>query len=329
MKFATLANGSLDGQLILVSKDQATAVDASGIASDLLTAVQQWSAVEAPLQSLYEQLNRGELSDSFTFDPSACLAPLPRSPQWLDASAFLNHGKLMERAFNTPPIPDFDTVPVMYQGASDDFLSASADVPMPSEADGIDFEGEFGVIVDAVPMGTSEAQAQSTIRLLVQINDWSLRALGPHEMKTGFGFLQAKPSSSFAPIAVTPDELGDAWANGRVNMQLQVRWNGERFGEPHGREMNFSFARLIQHAARSRKLTAGCIIGSGTVSNESRAAGSACVAERRVIEIIDQGGVKTDFMRFGDRVRMQALYDDGREGPFGVIDQRVVDSHND
>lgn len=326
MKFATLNNGGLDGRLIMVSSDQKTAVDASSVAATLLEAVQNWDQVEAPLQSLYEQLNSGQLSASFPFDPAICEAPLPRSPQWLDASAFLNHGKLMERAFNTDPIPDFDTIPVMYQGASDDFLGPTADVPMPAEADGIDFEGEFGVVVDSVPMGASEEEAHSRIRLIVQINDWSLRALGPHEMRTGFGFLQAKPSSSFAPIAVTPDELGDAWADGRVKMQLHVSWNGERFGEPNGKEMNFSFGRLLQHAARSRRLTAGTILGSGTVSNESRAAGSACIAERRVIEIIDQGGIKTDFMRFGDRVRMQAMFEDGREGPFGVIDQRVVEN---
>lgn len=326
MKFASYQNGDLDGRLMVVSRDHKLAVDATAVAPNLIYVLQHWGDVESSLQSVYDQLNSGELSDAIEFDPSACAAPLPRSPQWLDASAFLNHGHLMEQAFNTDPIPDFDTIPVMYQGASDDFLGPTDDVPMPSEADGIDFEGEYGVIVDAVPMGVSVEQALSHVRLIVQINDWSLRALGPREMKSGFGFLQAKPSSSFAPIAVTPDELGDTWSNGHVNMPLHVSWNGERFGEPNGSEMNFSFAELIQHAARSRRLTAGSIIGSGTVSNSSRTAGSACISERRVIEKIDLGDIKTGFMKFGDRVRMHALFEDGSDGPFGVIDQQVVEN---
>jgi fumarylacetoacetate (FAA) hydrolase len=232
----------------------------------------------------------------------------------------------MERAFNTPPIPLFDPVPVMYQGASDDFLGPHDDVPLPDEAHGIDFEGEFGVIVDDVPMGCTPAVALTRVRLLVQLNDWSLRALGPHEMKTGFGFLQAKPSTAFAPLAITPDELGEAWRDGRVQLPLHVHWNGRRFGEPDGGEMNFGFGDLIAHAARTRRLRAGTEIGSGTVSNVARAAGSACIAERRVIEMIDEGRAGTAFMRFGDRVRMAATDPQGGT-PFGVIDQRVVGLH--
>ncbi|NLQ18282.1 fumarylacetoacetate hydrolase [Marinomonas sp. M1K-6] len=324
MKFATLPNGSLDGRLVVVSKDLTKAVDATLIAPNLLSAVQNWQEKSADLQALYDLLNAGKVDFAFDFDPSACLAPLPRSPQWLDASAFINHGKLMEEAFNTKPIPDFETIPVIYQGASDDFQGPTVDIPMPSEADGIDFEGEFGVVMTEVPMAVSVEKAANTICLIVQINDWSLRAFGPREMATGFGFIQAKPSSSFAPVAVTPDELGDAWCNGRVNMHLNVTWNDQRFGEPHGSEMNFSFPQLVAHAARTRKLTAGCIIGSGTVSNKSREAGSACIAERRVIEKIDLGEIRTPFMRFGDKVRMQAKFDDGRDGPFGVIEQKVI-----
>lgn len=320
MKFASLR----DGRLLLVSRDQTRAVHAAPVANSLLDALQRWDAVVSPLTDLCESLNAGTAPGAFDFDPSVCTAPLPRSPQWLDGSAFLNHGRLMEEAFNSPPIPLFDSVPVMYQGASDDFLGPHDDVPLPSEADGIDFEGEFGVVTGPVSMGVSPEAALACVRLVVQINDWSLRALGPHEMKTGFGFLQAKPSTAFAPVAVTPDELGDAWRDGRVQMRLQVQWNGERFGEPHGGEMNFHFGQLVAHAARTRRLTAGCIVGSGTVSNVARAAGSACIAERRVIEKIDQGEIRTGFMKFGDRVRMQALFEDGRPGPFGVIDQRVV-----
>jgi fumarylacetoacetate (FAA) hydrolase len=326
MKFATLNNGTLDGQLVLVSRDARSALAVPDLASSLLDAIQRWDAVAPALQARYDALNAGGLEGAMAFDGAVCLAPLPRCPQWLDASAFLNHGRLMEQAFNTPPIPDFETIPVMYQGASDDFLGPTADVPLSSEQDGIDFEGEFGVVVGEVPMAATPEQALACVRLVVQINDWSLRALGPREMKSGFGFLQAKPSSSFAPIAVTLDELGPAWREGRVQMPLHVQWNGERFGEPHGGEMNFSFGELVAHAARTRKLTPGCIVGSGTVSNAARSAGSACISERRVIEKIDLGEINTGFMKFGDRVRMQAKFDDGRDGPFGVIDQCVVAS---
>lgn len=324
MKFATLKNGSPDGRLVLVSRDGRQAVAVPSIAATLLDAVQRWDAVRLPLQDVSDALDAGQAKDAFVLDPSSCAAPLPRSPQWLDGSAFLNHGRLMEQAFNSPPIPLFDSVPVMYQGASDDFLGPHDDVPLPSEADGIDFEGEFGVVCGPVPMAATPAQALERVRLVVQLNDWSLRALGPHEMKTGFGFLQAKPSTAFAPVAVTPDELGEGWRDGRVQMRLQVQWNGERVGEPHGGEMNFHFGQLVAHAARTRRLTAGCIVGSGTVSNRARSAGSACLAERRVIEKIDLGEIRTGFMRFGDRVRMQACFEDGRPGPFGVIEQRVV-----
>ncbi|MCE4556586.1 fumarylacetoacetate hydrolase family protein [Roseateles cellulosilyticus] len=324
MKLATLCDGTPDGRLVVVSRDLSRAVAAGATRPHLISVLSHWEQERLQLQALYDSLNAGTAADSFAFDPCHCMAPLPRSPQWLDASAFLNHGRLMETAFNTPPIPKFDTVPVMYQGASDDFLGPCDDVPLPSEADGIDFEGEFGVVVDRVPLGATPAEALAAVRLVVQINDWSLRALGPHEMATGFGFLQAKPSTSFAPVAVTPDELGDAWQAGRVHLALHVQLNGQRFGEPHGREMNFDFGQLVAHAARTRRLSAGTIVGSGTVSNVSRAAGSACLAERRVIEIIDTGQARTPFMRFGDRVSMQAHFDDGRPGPFGRIDQQVV-----
>jgi len=324
MRLATLRDGSPDVRLIVVSRDLTRAVAVSSIAPSLLDALQRWDAVKSPLSDLCDALDAGDVEGSFAFDPLRCAAPLPRSPQWLDGSAFLNHGRLMERAFNTPPIPDFDTMPVMYQGASDDFLGPGDDVPLPSEADGIDFEGEFGVVCGPVPMAVTPEAALACVRLVVQVNDWSLRALGPREMKSGFGFLQAKPSTAFAPVAVTPDELGDGWRDGRVQMRLHVQWNGERFGEPHGGEMNFHFGQLVAHAARTRRLTAGTIVGSGTVSNVARGAGSACIAERRVIEKIDLGEIRTGFMHFDDRVRMQAKFDDGRDGPFGVIDQRVV-----
>ncbi|CAN7240247.1 fumarylacetoacetate hydrolase family protein [Pseudoduganella sp. LjRoot289] len=323
MKFASLKSASPDGRLVLVARDGATAVEAHGIAATLIDALERWEQLAPALQELYGLLNQGCAPGSFAFDPRNCAAPLPRSYQWCDASAFLNHGRLMERAFNTEPIPDFETIPVMYQGASDDFLGPHDDVALPDESQGIDFEGEFGVIVGHVPMGATAQAAQQQVRLLVQLNDWSLRKLGPREMATGFGFFQCKPSTSFAPLAITPDELGDRWSDGRVKLALAVRWNGAWFGHPNGAEMNYSFGELIAHAARTRRLSAGTVIGSGTVSNVDRGAGSACIAERRVIEIIDQGEARTGFMRFGDTVRMAAQDSQGNM-PFGLIEQRVV-----
>ncbi|MGV7215215.1 fumarylacetoacetate hydrolase family protein [Bradyrhizobium sp. UFLA05-112] len=326
MRFATYDDGSIDGRLVVVSKDGTRAVEASGVAPSLLAALRVWSQVETPLRSLADQLESGKVEGELVFDPARCLAPLPRAPQWCDGSAFLNHGWLMDVALKKAPIPDFETIPVMYQGASDDFLGPHADVPFVSEADGIDFEGEFGVIVDEVAMATPATQAGERIRLLVQINDWSLRALAAREVRTGFGFLQSKPSTAFAPLAVTPDEFGDAWRDGRLDMALHVSLNGTRVGSASGREMTFSFPQLIAHAAKTRRLTAGTIIGSGTVSNADRAAGSSCLAEVRAIETIDHGAPRTSFLKFGDRVTMQARFADGREGPFGFVDQTAVQS---
>ncbi|MCG2592417.1 fumarylacetoacetate hydrolase family protein [Ramlibacter sp. XY19] len=322
MKLATLKNGSKDGRLVVVSRDLQRAVDATRIAPSLLAALENWSGCEPQLQKLYAQLNAGQADGAFDFDPREAAAPLPRAPQWCDGSAFLNHGNLMQTAFNMPPIPDAETIPLMYQGGSDDLLGPHDDVPLPDEAHGIDFEGEFGVIVAGVPMACTPAQARSRIALLVQINDVSLRAFGPREMKTGFGFFQAKPSSSFAPVAVTPDEIGDAWRDARVGLDLAIEYNGRWFGDPNGREMNFGFDQLVAHAAATRRLSPGTIIGSGTVSNAGGKKGSACIAERRAIEQINEGAPKTPFMKFGDRVRMEARWQD--QPVFGAIDQRVV-----
>ena len=320
MRFATYDDGTLDGQALVVARDGRCAAAPGG---SLLAALQDWRAAEPALKALSEALETGAAPGQ-PFDPARCLAPLPRAPQWLDGSAFLNHGRLMETAFGSPPIPDFDHVPVMYQGASDDFLGPHADSPFVSEDDGIDCEGEFGVVVDETPMGISVEAAAAHIRLIVQINDWSLRKLGGYEMPRGFGFLQAKPSTAFAPLAVTPDELGPAWREGRVHLRLGVYRNGARIGSASGAEMAFSFPQLIAHAARTRRLRAGAIVGSGTVSNQDRAAGSSCLAEVRVIEKIEHGEPRTPFLRFGERIEMEAMYDDGRPGPFGRLDQRVT-----
>ena len=323
MRFATYDDGAPDGKLLVVARDGRRAAEAGTVAPSLLAALQDWSAAEPALRALSERLEAGT-ADSLAFEPARCLAPLPRAPQWLDGSAFLNHGRLMEAAFGAPPIPDFDHVPVMYQGASDDFLGPHADSLFVSERDGIDCEGEFGVIVDEVPMAATAAEAAQRIRLIVQINDWSLRALGAYEMPRGFGFLQAKPSTAFAPFAVTPDELGEGWREGRVHLRLGVYRNGERMGLASGGEMAFSFPELVAHAARTRRLKAGTIVGSGTVSNVDRAAGSSCLAEVRVIEKITLGEPRTPFLKFGDRIEMEAMFEDERIGPFGRLDQRVA-----
>jgi fumarylacetoacetate (FAA) hydrolase len=323
MRFASYDDGSLDGRLLVVASDGQRAIDAAPVASSLIAALQDWRRAAQGLQALAARLEAGA-AEGFAFDPARCLAPLPRAPQWLDGSAFLNHGRLMEAAFGAPPIPDFDSIPVMYQGASDDFLGPCADSPFVSEEDGIDCEGEFGIVIDETPMAATAEEAAERIRLIVQINDWSLRKTGAYEMPRGFGFLQAKPSTAFAPLAVTPDELGEAWQGGRVHLRLGVYRNGERLGSASGSEMAFTFPELVAHAARTRRLRAGTIVGSGTVSNRDRAAGSSCLAEVRVVEKLTYGEPRTPFLKFGERIQMEAVHADGRAGPFGRIDQRVA-----
>jgi fumarylacetoacetate (FAA) hydrolase len=323
MKFATYHDGTRDGQLWVVSRDLNRAIPATGIATSLLEAIETWDETSPKLAALYDRLNNFEEPFATRFEPERCLAPLPRAPQWLDASAFLNHGRLMDKAFDNPPNPDFETIPLIYQGASDDFRGPLADVEFPDDALFIDMEGEFGVVLGDVPMGTPADKAEAHVRLLVQINDWSLRAVGPREMRSGFGFLQAKPSTAFAPVAITPDELGPHWSKGRMGLKLHVEINGREVGRAQGSEMHFSFGQLIAHCVRTRRLSAGTIIGSGTVSNADRAAGSSCISEIRVIELLDEGAARTPFLTWGDRVRMEARLPDG-SAPFGVIDQRVV-----
>ena len=312
MKLATLRNGTADGKLIVVSPDGSHYAEAPF--STMQAALENWQTAEPVLRAIAEFPHALPLSD--------VAAPLPRAWQWLDGSAFESHGELMQIAFGMDPV---DTSrPLMYQGVSDRFYGPYDDVPFPSEADGIDFEGEFGVIVDAVPMGVTPDEALGHIKLLVQINDWSLRTLAGPEMKTGFGWIQAKPPCSMAAFAVTPDELGDDWRSGRVCLTLKVDWNGKPFGAANGEPMGFGFHELVAHAARTRDLVAGTVIGSGTVSNANfREVGSSCIAERRGIEVIDEGGARTEFMAFGDTVRMVAVDAAGR-APFGMIEQTVI-----
>lgn len=323
MKLATLPSDGPDGRLVIVSADTSRCVAAGDFAPTMQSALDRWEAVEPPLRELARALDEERAAGTEPFDMTRALAPLPRAWQWLDGSAYPSHGALMQVVFKLDKMPD--DRPLMYQGMSDRFIAPGADVPLPCADDGIDFEGEFGVITDAVPMGASPATAMAHIRLLVLINDWSLRRIAPVEMKTGFGWIQAKPACSASPIAVTPDELGSAWRDARIHMRLEVDWNGRRFGAAHGGAMAFGFDELVAHAAYSRDLAAGTMVGSGTVSNaDFRTVGSSCIAERRAIETLDEGAARTPYMAFGDRVRMQARFDDGRDGPFGRIDQRLV-----
>lgn len=323
MRLATRDNGTPDGELVVVSPDATRALPAPGWPS-LLAALGDWTVAERELAALAERVTNGA---GDPLEPGTLRAPLPRTWQWLDASAFQTHADLMQVAFGTDPIQA--DKPLMYQGMSHRFYGPTEPVPFRSEADGIDFEGEFAVIVDAVPMGIAPAEALGHIKLVGQVNDWSLRALAVPEMKTGFGFIQAKPACSMAPFVVTPDELGDAWRDGRVCLDLAIDWNDERFGNANGREMSYGFHELVAHAAATRDLPAGTVIGSGTVANAAYAdVGSSCISERRAIEIIADGKPSTGFMRFGDTVRMQAMTADGRE-VFGAIEQTVAEADAD
>ena len=317
MRFATLPNGGPDGRLHVVSRDNARTAPCAA-AQTLQSALERWDALQDTLAAEYAAVNDGA---GAAFDPSRALAPLPRAWQWLDGSAFKSHGDLLDQVFKLN-IPD-DGKPLMYQGLSNQFYAPCDDVAFRTEEDGIDFEGEFGIITKAVPIGT-KADAKDHVALIGQINDWSLRKIGPAEMKKMFGVLQCKPACSMAPVVVTPDELGEAWRDCRVDLPLKVEWNGEVFGTPNGYAMEYGFDDLIAHAAYSRSLPAGTIIGSGTVSNENyREIGSACIAERRAIEMLDDGAPATPFLSYGDRVRMEAVGKDG--GPlFGALDQKIV-----
>jgi fumarylacetoacetate (FAA) hydrolase len=322
MKLATLPGSGPDGRLVVVSRDLSRARDASAVAPTLQATLDRWDEAEPELTALFDELESGAAPDAFAFAAAQALAPLPRAWQWLDGSVFESHGRLMAEVFGIED-PARDQ-PLMYQGMSHRFYGPGEDVPFVSEADGIDFEGEFAVITDRVPMGIGAEEAAGRIRLIAQVNDWSLRRLAPIEMKTGFGWIQAKPACSMAPVVVTPDELGHHWQGRQVALKLHVERSGEWFGEPRGDAMGFDFAQLVAHAAATRELCAGTIIGSGTVSNDDfRQVGSTCIAERRGIEMLDQGEPRTPFMQFGERLFMEARTPDGAS-VFGAIDQRVV-----
>jgi len=323
MKLATLKDGSRDGQLAVVARDLKTAHIADGIAPTLQAALDDWPFIAPQLDALYAELNAGRARRPFEFDPARCMAPPPRAFQWVDGSAYLNHVELVRRARGAAMPPSFHEDPLMYQGGSDDFLGPLDDIVLAHEEWGIDFEAEVAVISGDVPMGATPDQAHGQIRLVMLANDVSLRNLIPPELAKGFGFLQAKPATAFSPVAVTPDELGDAWRGGKVHLPLRSAWNGRLVGQPDaGVDMAFNFPQLLAHLCKTRNARAGSIVGSGTVSNRDASTGYSCIAEQRCLETIEHGEPVTNFMRFGDTVRIEML-DEAGKSVFGAIEQTV------
>ena len=329
MKLASLKSGR-DGRLVVVSRDLARFLPADEVAATLQAALDNWSTARPALQRLADRADAGE---GETFDETACASPLPRAYQWADGSAYVNHVELVRKARGAEMPESFWTDPLMYQGGSDSFLGPRDNIPMADEAWGIDFEAEITVVTDDVPMGVSASDAAAHIQLVMLVNDVSLRNLIPAELAKGFGFFQSKPSSAFSPVAVTPDELGDAWRDAKLHLPLLSELNGELFGRPDaGVDMTFDFGQLVAHAAKTRPLSAGTIIGSGTVSNKldggpgkhvnAGGVGYSCIAEVRTIETITNGKPATPFMQFGDRIRI-SMRDAAGQSIFGSIDQVV------
>ena len=327
MKLATYKDGSRDGQLVVVSRDLSTAHYATGIANTLQQVLDDWAFIAPQLEDLFVSVNQGRARHMFAFNPAMCMAPLPRAYQWADGSAYINHVELVRKARNSEVPASFYTDPLMYQGGSDDFVGPCDNVVVADEAYGIDFESEICVVTADVAMQATPEQALDGVRLVMLANDVSLRNLIPNELGKGFGFVQSKPATAFSPVAVTVDELGDMWAGGRLNGTLQSTWNGRRVGMCEaGNEMTFHFGQLIAHLCKTRRVRAGSVIGSGTVSNKDWAKGYSCIAEKRCIEIIESGTPTTNFMRFGDSIRIEMM---GRDGAsmFGAIEQKVVALH--
>ena len=327
MKLATYKDGSRDGQLVVVSRDLSTAHYATGIANTLQQVLDDWAFIAPQLEDLFVSVNQGRARHMFAFNPAMCTAPLPRAYQWADGSAYINHVELVRKARNSEVPASFYTDPLMYQGGSDDFIGPCDNVVVADEAYGIDFESEICVVTADVAMQATPEQALDGVRLVMLANDVSLRNLITNELGKGFGFVQSKPATAFSPVAVTVDELGDMWAGGRLNGTLQSTWNGRRVGMCEaGNEMTFHFGQLIAHLCKTRRVRAGSVIGSGTVSNKDWAKGYSCIAEKRCIEIIESGTPTTNFMRFGDSIRIEMM---GRDGAsmFGAIEQKVVALH--
>lgn len=324
MKLATLKNNTRDGQLVVVSRDLSRAVAVPSIAKTLQAAIETWETSAPQLQNYYDRLNAGEIAEAIPFVATKTESPLPRAYQWADGSAYVNHVELVRKARGVEMPASFWTDPLMYQGGSDTFLGPRDDIPIGNLDWGVDFEGEIAVITKDVPMGVSATQAEKAICLLMLVNDVSLRNIAMAELTKGFGFFHSKPSSSFSPVAVTPDELGSAWDGKKVHLPITLHYNDQLFGQPNaGVDMVFDFPTLIAHAAKTRRLSAGTIIGSGTVSNKDRSVGSACIVEKRTLEVLADGAAKTPFMQYDDRVRIEMFAADGKS-IFGAIDQKIV-----
>ena len=321
MKLGTLKSSSRDGKLVVVSKDNKKWAGAEQIAPNLRIAVENWAKTKPELENLYNKLNLGQ-TPAQEVKEEDFLSPLPRAFQWIDGSTFIQHIKLVRKSRKAPLPETLTTIPLVYQGAGDSFLAPSEEIPQSSFSHGTDFEGEVAVVVDDVPMGVSVQKAYDHIILFLIVNDVSLRAIALEELKRGFGFLQSKPSSSFAPFAVTKEELGESWKEGRIHLPLIVNFNGEFFGKANAGEMHFNFAELISHCAKTRKLTAGTIIGSGTVSNENPDKGSSCLVEKRTLEKIQTGSAQQSFMKEGDHIEIKMLDNKG-QNIFGTISQKV------
>ena len=327
MKLASLKEGGRDGTLVVVNRGLSRAVKVPGIAPTLQAALDNWADTEPALVKVFDQLQEGDVDDAFDFDPKQAAAPLPRAYHWADGSAYVTHVELVRKARGAELPASFWTDPLMYMGASDVFLGPCDDVPVESEDWGIDFESEVAVFTDDVPAGTTPEQARAHIKLLTIINDVSLRNLIPAELAKQFGFYQSKPHTSFAPVAVTPDELGAAWDGGRIHLPLHSTMNGVKLGSPNaGVDNTFDLPRLISHAAKSRPLMAGTVIGSGTVANVGSKDGSSCIAEIRCLETIAAGKPTTGFMKFGDRIEIE-MFDANGASIFGRIDQIIVRYH--
>jgi len=323
MKLASLKDGGRDGTLVVVDRDLTRCQPVPAIARTLQAALDDWDVVAPQLAEVYAALNNGAARHAQPFDPARCHSPLPRAFQWADGSAYVNHVELVRKARGADMPPEFWTDPLMYQGGSDSFVGPCDPIVVRDEAWGIDFEAEVAVVTGDVPMGTAASDCRRQIRLLMLVNDVSLRNLIPAELAKGFGFFQSKPATAFSPVAVTPDELGDAWDGAKVHLPLVVHLNGELFGRPNaGVDMTFDFGQLIAHVAKTRELEAGSIVGSGTVSNVDRSTGSGCLAEKRCLETIADGKPATPFMHFGDRVRIEMFGTDGNT-IFGAVDQCV------